>query len=725
MTQPTNEQTFGINISVDVKADNIAELKFNAKSGSVNKFDHSTVLKFREALLWLAATKELRGVVLTSSKSTFIVGADITEFGAAFSQGEDKIVEFARYQIESFNLLEDLPFPTVAAINGFALGGGLELALACDFRILSEQARIGLPETQLGIIPGWGGTVRLSRIAGLEAAVDWICSGKHQKAATALDSGVADAVVRSDNGTDDLWSKAISYIELCHSGELDYQAKRNLKLQALNVNEKEIEQGKLFAQSTVLNGRGVFYPALACAIDAIFEGANKDRVEALAIETKYFTAAATTDEAVAMVGNFVADQELAKKARDWEKRSSKTNEVVAVLGAGIMGGGIAYTAALKGTPVIMKDIEQAGIDLGLSEANKLLSKRVKRGQLTSENMAHILNNINGQLDYEGFQSADIVVEAVVENPKIKHIVLAEVEQELTEDAIITSNTSTISITYLAEALKRPENFCGMHFFNPVHAMPLVEVIRGKRTSDETIARTVALANTMGKKAVVVNDCPGFLVNRVLFPYFAGFAKLLSEGVGFVRIDKVMEGWGWPMGPGYLADVIGIDTMAHCETVMADGFPSRMPKPENGPMDLLLKADRLGQKNNKGFYKFEKDENGRLKKQYDESVESNLGAYRDTNSQLSDDDIIARMMIPMVTEMARCLEEGIVESPVEADLSLLYGLGFPNFRGGILRWVDTIGIKNIIAMAEKWQHLGEIYQPTEGMQALARSEGGYY
>ena len=256
-------------------------------------------------------------------------------------------------------------------------------------------------------------------------------------------------------------------------------------------------------------------------------------------------------------------------------------------------------------------------------------------------------------------------------------------------------------------------------------MPLVEVIRGKRTSDETIARTVALANTMGKKAVVVNDCPGFLVNRVLFPYFAGFAKLLSEGVGFVRIDKVMEGWGWPMGPGYLADVIGIDTMAHCETVMADGFPSRMPKPENGPMDLLLKADRLGQKNNKGFYKFEKDENGRLKKQYDESVESNLGAYRDTNSQLSDDDIIARMMIPMVTEMARCLEEGIVESPVEADLSLLYGLGFPNFRGGILRWVDTIGIKNIIAMAEKWQHLGEIYQPTEGMQALARSEGGYY
>ena len=725
MTNQTNEPSFGANLSVNIKENNIAELKFDAKNGSVNKFDQATVREFREALHMLANTKDLRGLVLTSGKSTFIVGADITEFGVIFSQGEDKIVQFSQYQLESFNMLEDLPFPTVVAINGFALGGGLEVSLACDFRVLSEQARIGLPETQLGIIPGWGGTVRLSRIAGLETAVDWICSGKHQKSDSALKAGVADAVVSIDDNNDALWAKATSYIEQCHACELDYQAKRSVKLQALDLSEDQITHRKSIARSKVLQGRGAFYPALAAAIDAIFEGANKSRDEALAVELKYFTIVATTDEAVAMVGNFIADQKLAKKARNWEKRVSKANENLAVLGAGIMGGGIAYTAALTGTPVIMKDINQAGIDLGLAEANKLLSKRVKRGQITAEKKTSVLNNINGQLDYNGFKDTDIIVEAVVENPKVKQIVLAEVEQEVNGDTIIASNTSTISITYLADALTRPENFCGMHFFNPVHAMPLVEVIRGKKTSDEAIARTLALANAMGKKAVVVNDCPGFLVNRVLFPYFSGFAKLLSEGADFVRIDTLMEAWGWPMGPGYLADVIGIDTMALCETVMADGFPDRMAKPENGPIDLLLNADRLGQKNNKGFYTFEKDESGRLQKQYDKSVETELAPCRHTNTKFTDEDIVTRMMIPMVTEMARCLEESIVDSPIEADLSLLYGLGFPDFRGGVMRWVDTVGIKNIIAMAEKWQHLGEIYQPTEGMQALARSGKSYY
>ncbi|MBT5032114.1 MAG: fatty acid oxidation complex subunit alpha FadB [Proteobacteria bacterium] len=718
-------QWSGVNLSVDIKANSIAELKFDAQNSSVNKFDQATVQEFRKALQLLAKSEKLRGLVLTSGKSAFIVGADITEFGVTFAQGANAVAEFAQYQLESFNLLEDLPFPTVVAINGFALGGGLEVSLACDFRVLSEQALIGLPETQLGIIPGWGGTVRLPRIAGLETAVDWICSGKHQNSATALEAGVADAVVSNHVSNDALWATATSYIEQCHAGKLDYQSKSNSKLQALDASEEQITQGRSLARSNVLKGRGAFYPALAAAIDAIFEGANKSRDEALAIETKHFAAVATTDEAVAMVGNFVADQALTRKARNWAKRASKANEKLAVLGAGIMGGGIAYSAALKGTPVIMKDINQAGIDLGLSEADKLLSKRVKRGQMTAETKANILENINGQLDYDGFKSADIVVEAVIENPKVKQLVLAEVEQALGDNAIIASNTSTISISYLAEALKQPGNFCGMHFFNPVHAMPLVEVIRGEKTSDEAIARTVALANAMGKKAVVVNDCPGFLVNRVLFPYYAGFAGLLSEGVNFVRIDKVMEAWGWPMGPAYLADIIGIDTMAHCEIVMAEGFPNRMAKPEQSPMDLLLQANRLGQKNAEGFYIFEKDQRGRLQKQYNDAVEAVLAPCRHTHTELMDEDIVARMMIPMVTEMARCLEEGIIDSPAEADLSLLYGLGFPNFRGGVMRWVDTVGINNIIAMTEKWQHLGELYEPTEGMRALAHSSDGYY
>ena len=439
----------------------------------------------------------------------------------------------------------------------------------------------------------------------------------------------------------------------------------------------------------------------------------------MALENAGFAKLAKTDAATAQIGLFLNDQLIKGKAKKAAKTATKAVNKAAVLGAGIMGGGIAYQSALKGVPVVMKDIADKALQLGMGEATKLLGKQVERKKLDAIGMAKVIASITPTLSNETVKGVDIVVEAVVENPKVKGAVLKEVEGLIAEDAILTSNTSTISIDSLAANLSRPQNFCGMHFFNPVHRMPLVEVIRGKDTSDETVAAVVAYAARMGKSPIVVNDCPGFFVNRVLFPYFAGFSKLVLDGADFAQIDKVMEKqFGWPMGPAYLLDVVGLDTAYHCTDVMAAGFPSRMAKLDNDPVAAMYKAERYGQKNGVGFYAYSKDAKGKPKKDVDPAAVNLLAGIAADKQDFSSDDIIARVMVPMINETIRCLEEGIIESAAEADMGLVYGLGFPPFRGGPLRYADTIGLANFVALADKYAHLGEIYQVTDKTRAMA-------
>ncbi len=699
----------------------IAEMKFDLQGESVNKFDQATVQSLTAALDALEAEAGLKGLLVTSAKPVFIVGADITEFTSIFGAGADDIAGFTRQNNDNLNRLQNLPYPSCVAINGFAMGGGLEICLACDFRVMSTAAKIGLPETKLGILPGWGGTVRLPRIIGIDEAVMWIATGKDQKAATALKVGAVDAIA----GPDQLRDIAMSTLGQAVAGKLEYAKRRETKSTALPINDTEAMMAFFTMKSMVGQQAGKNYPAPIKAIEAIEAARGMGLEDALNVEAQAFAELATTDVAAALVGVFLSDQLLGKKAKEWEKKASKKVESAAVLGAGIMGGGIAYQSAYKGIPIKMKDIAQEGLDLGLSEANKLLAKRVGRGAMTAQAMGDVLNSIDPMLGYDRFDEVDIVVEAVVESAKVKHAVLAETEKHITADTVLASNTSTISITHLAEALERPENFCGMHFFNPVHAMPLVEVIRGEKSSDEAIARTVAYANAMGKKAVVVKDCPGFLVNRVLFPYFDGFSKLVRDGADFQAVDKVMERWGWPMGPAYLLDVVGIDTGAHAGQVMADGFPDRMQLDFKTATEVMFENDRYGQKNNKGFYDYVPDKRGKPKKTVSEDAYELIAPVCGERVEFEREDIIARMMLPMATEMARCVEEGIVGTPAEADLALLYGLGFPPFRGGIFRWMDAVGLEHIAEASAKFAHLGKTYELTDGMQAKLAAGETYY
>ncbi|MCF6190303.1 MAG: fatty acid oxidation complex subunit alpha FadB [Cocleimonas sp.] len=709
----------GQSLSVKKLDNGGAELNFNRSDLPINKLDHKTLTEFKEAIVALSRDTSVKGLLLTSSKKDFIVGADITEFigwfGLPSDEFEAKLIDVHK----TFATMEDFPFPTVSAINGVALGGGFELPLSTDYRIMTTKGRVGLPEINLGIFPGWGGSFRLPRLIGLDNAFKWIAMGKPQRPADALKEGGVDAVVEPDK----LYDAGLKLLERCMAGEMDYEARREEKRNGIKLNKMEQLMAFETARGMILGKAGPHYPAPKIMLNAMQTHANMHRDEAMVVEVKGFVKAAQTDVAANLVGLFLNDQALKRQASKLTKIASEI-KTASVLGAGVMGGGIAYQSALKGTPIIMKDINDEALELGMKEAKKLLAKRVKRGIMTEEVMMDTLSRINTTLTYGDVANTDIVVEAVVENVDIKKSVLAELEGVVSKDTILASNTSTISITELATATKHPERVCGMHFFNPVPLMPLVEVIRGEKSSDETIATTVAYALSIGKKPIVVNDCPGFMVNRVLFPYLNAFEKLVNDGADFLHIDKVMERFGWPMGPAYLLDVVGLDVACHGSAVMAEGFPDRMKIDFDSATEAMYKKKRLGQKSGSGYYRYEMDRRGRPQKKVDKEaitmVAKTSSAIRQAD-EFSDEEIVERMMLSLCLEVVRCLEDKIVDSPESADMSLIWGIGFPPFRGGALRYIDSIGTKEFVTMAEKYADLGEAYAVPKLLADMASND----
>ncbi len=701
-------------IQIEVDADGFAELRFDLSGESVNKFNAVTLRELREGLDRVAGESGVKGMLLTSAKDVFIVGADITEFGDWFAQPAEALKDQMLEVHRTFSALEDLPFPTVAAINGIALGGGFEVALACDYRVMATTAKVGLPEVKLGIFPGWGGTVRLPRVIDLDKAIEWITQGRDHDADEALKCGAVDETTTPDA----LLESAKDVLRRCRAGELDHASRRREKAEPIRLGDQERNGIFAAAREQLAKHAGEHYPAPGIALDAMERHVLTSREEASDIECQAFTEVVRTDAAHSLVGLFLNDQAMKREARQYEK-SARPLESAAVLGAGIMGGGIAYQSALKGTPIVMKDIKQEAIDQGLAEARKQMTKRIERGRAREDELEKVLGRITPTLSYDDVGEADIVIEAVVENRDVKKSVLAEVESVVGDKAVIATNTSTISVDELATALEKPERFCGMHFFNPVPVMPLVEVIRGERTSEETVATTVAFARAMSKSPIVVNNCPGFLVNRILFPYFNGFELLLRDGADFRQVDRAMESFGWPMGPAYLMDVVGIDTGHHAAAVVAEGYPDRMKLDFKSASTLMYENGRLGQKSGSGYYRYERDAKGRPAKAEDEAAFDIVARVATGKREFSDEEIQWRMMIPMCLEAVRCYEEGIVSSAAAVDMGLIWGLGFPPFRGGALRYIDTVGASRFCEMADRFSELGRAYEPTEGLRDMAK------
>ncbi len=698
----------------------IARLVFDLRDHRVNKLSKAVLRELDDAISIIEHHADVKALVISSNKKVFITGADVTEFTGSFTLSEQRLLQWITGTQDLFNRIEDLAMPTVTAINGYALGGGCELALATDYRVMATSAHIGLPEVKLGIFPGWGGTVRLPRLIGADNALEWICSGTERNAQEALAQHAVDAVT----DVDQLQDAALHMIKQCLQGRLDYQKRKQEKRQPLLLNPAESILAFESAKAIIATQSGRHFPAPMAALKTVQRHATLSRDQALRIEAQGFVKIAKTDVARNLVGLFL-NQQRVKKTGTILSGPAQSVKRAAVLGAGIMGRGIACQSAYKGIPVIMQDIRPKALASGLEESGKLLMKQVQRGKLKVEDLAAALNRINTASGYSDFSTVDLVIEAVVENQEIKSSVLAEIERQVKQDCVITSNTSTVSISGLADALQRPELFCGMHFFNPVYRMPLVEIIRGKKSNDIAIATAIAYARSMGKTPIVVNDCPGFLVNRVLFAYLTGFDALVRDGADVRHIDAVMEKFGWPMGPAWLLDVVGIDTVQHASRVMASGYPDRMRKQFKSATDAMYENARYGQKNKLGFYKYEPDKTGSLKKLGDADAARILQSVQSDSIAISDTEIIDRMMLPMCMETVRCVEDGIVEHPLDADMGLILGIAFPGFRGGALRYIEAMGVTAFCERADHYSHISPIYVPTAKLRNMAHNNKTFY
>lgn len=686
-----------INLSVDGE---IVILTFDLPNEKVNKLSTPVMTELKAHIEKLRSSSYKMVIFKSAKPKIFIAGADIGEIKEL--KTTEQVEQAVRSGQEIFNLIEDLPMPTMALVNGACAGGGCELILACDYRIATDDpsTKIGLPETQLGILPGFGGCVRLPRTVGLQAALDVILAGKLLSSKKALKIGLVDFVVHPNL----LEGFAATQIQKIISGGAQ---KRRKKFQARGAINKLLE-GPLKrvvyakAKSSVLKLTKGHYPAPLAALEVIKKTYGMtDRAKALQVERSYFSECAVTDISKNLIHIFYLTEMVKKQTGVSSGIGANPVKHLGVLGAGTMGGGIAYVAADKGIDVRVKDISYESNAKALKHARDLWSKLVKKKVVDDYQFMQKMSLISTTLDFSGFKNIDLTIEAIVEDMGIKQKVIAQTASQMRDDAIIVTNTSSLSVNEIARGHPHPEYFAGMHFFSPVHKMPLVEVIRGEKSSDLTITTVFELAKKMGKMPVVVKDGAGFLVNRLLLPYMAETIFLLSEGMSVERIDKTYtDVFGMPMGPFELMDSVGLDVCVKVLNILKKAFPDRVEVP-----DLMEKLEknksRLGQKTGLGFYKY--DYSGK-KNEVDQSVYSELGLSTPTNPY-TEQECIERGIFSMINECTIALwQDKIVETPQEVDLAMIMGTGFPPFRGGLLKYADSVGIGYIKSQLDQYAQM---------------------
>jgi 3-hydroxyacyl-CoA dehydrogenase/enoyl-CoA hydratase/3-hydroxybutyryl-CoA epimerase len=708
----------------EIDSDGIGWITFDGKDRPLNVLTKPVMLRFGKMLdSARAASREGRArviVVRSGKPGSFIAGADIDQIGGV----EDPDVALAqiRFGQSIFSDLAAIPVPTVAAIHGLCVGGGVEMSLACDHRVLSDSARtsMSLPEVQLGILPAWGGTTRLPRLIGLQAALDMLLTGKRIDPHKARRIGLASAVVPADI----FGSKVREFASaLASDGSVHRPVRRKLWNRLLDETAPGRRVVLSAARKKVISTTGGQYPAPLRILDVLQTTLGGTVVESLAVE-----ATAAAQLLVSPVcKNLVHVFHMREAARKGTGRSAQADAIapramhkVGVVGAGVMGGGIGQLVAHKGMHVYLKDIHHEAVTLGLRHARSLFDKAARHGRLTEREVRERMDRISGGLDLHGLAGADLVVEAVVEKMEVKKSVLTETESQVSEHCVLTTNTSSLSVTEMSEALKRPDRFCGMHFFNPVDRMPLVEVIRTDHSSDEAIATVYAFALVLGKVPVVVEDGPGFLVNRILGPYLNEAGFLLGEGATIADIDRVARAFGMPMGPLRLIDEIGIDVSRHAGASLYEGLGERLrPAPA-----LLALGDtgRLGRKGDSGFYRYEHGKERGI----DDTIYTALSSELSPQRPFSDKEIRQRLLAAMINEAARVLEDEVVMSAQDVDLAMIMGTGFPPFRGGLLRFADTLHPRGLLdTMKELHKVHGDRFKPAPVLQQLATDDRTFY
>lgn len=714
-------------------------LKFDLPGEKVNKFSREVMTEFDQVLKTLedkATDGKIEALILVSGKpGNFIAGADIELINSAKDAHEAEALSRAGQIL--MDRWEDLPFPKVVAIDGACVGGGCELSLASDAILMSDSkaARIGLPEVLLGIIPGMGGCVRLPRKVGIATALDMILTGKTLNGERAFKAGLAEAFIPKENFEDGAWKWVVTNLKALKAHK---RLAREPKLGGMGgvagalLENNPVGRSVVYSQakSGVLSKTRGHYPAPLEAIATLkATGASygpkilgRAREKAMIREANGFGRMAATPVSKNLIRLFFMT-EVVKKSKGVTGAAAdsvKSARSVGVLGAGVMGGGIAQLLADKGIPSRMKDLTSAALSLGMTAAAKIFKSQLKKRRISPREYQQKMNLIGPTTDYSGFPSVDVVIEAIVEKMDVKKKVFAELEGQVSDDCVIASNTSSLSISEMQTALKKPERFAGMHFFNPVHRMPLVEVIRGAKSSDAAVSAVYQLSKALGKTPIVVKDAPGFLVNRLLMPYLNEATWMLADGATIDELDRAMLDFGMPMGPMELIDEVGVDVGEKVAHILNDAFGARVtPSPFNSK---IVAAGRLGKKNGKGLYLW--DASGR-KKTLDPSIYGILGV-QPKPGKVVPSEIVERCVLPMINEAARCLDEKVVESASEVDLGMIMGTGFPPFRGGLLRHADTLGVEHIVKRLKHYEaRFGERYKPSPAILAMESSGSTFY
>ena len=654
-----------------------------------------------ESLIKAEEDSTVKGVVLTGNGRAFIAGADISEFGGN--------VEGVSLN-EVFSKLENCSKPVVAAINGIALGGGLETALCCNYRIADKSAFVGLPEVNLGLLPGGGGTQRLPRLTGPSEALKMMLSGSHVPAKKALNMGIVDKI------SENVVEESIDFVK-----EMAENTENHPKVR--DKNEKMIEaRGNdnilLEAQAMAAKGRkGQFAPGQI--IKCVEEAINLDDFdEGLKKEGEYFLECLLHPQREAMIHIFFGERAASKISDVPKDTNVKDIKKAGIIGSGTMGGGIAMCFANAGIPVHIIDQDEDNLNRGMSVIEKNYDFMVGRGKLSEEQKDAVFGLVSSSLDYKDVSDCDIVIEAVYENLELKHEIFKSLDEHVKEGAILASNTSGLDIDSIASVTKRPEMVVGTHFFSPANIMRLLEVVRGDKTSDETLATIMSIGKRLKKAAVVSLNAPGFIGNRMLFGYTAQANMLLLEGALPHQVDGALESFGLNMGPFRMMDLVGLDL----------GWRARKLSGKESPLhakigDELCEQNRFGQKNSAGYYNY--SEGSRAPNPAPENEEtyekiSNENGF--TRREISDEEIVDRCILALINEGADILSEGVAQRAADIDVVYINGYGFPIWRGGPMHHANSMGLEVVIEKLEKYRELtgNDVYKPSDMLIKLAEN-----
>ncbi|HVO15124.1 MAG TPA: 3-hydroxyacyl-CoA dehydrogenase NAD-binding domain-containing protein [Alphaproteobacteria bacterium] len=676
----------------------------------VNALNMAIVTGLRDGLRRALEDGAVKAVVVTGAGRAFIAGADISEFGKPRPKDAPQLFEVVEQ-------LEGSPKPVVAAVNGIALGGGLETALGCHYRVAAAGARVGLPEVTLGIIPGACGTQRLPRLVGAKTALDLIVNAKQISAAEAQKLGVVDQVAEGD-----AVKAAIAFAEArAAEGKPPRRVSRVEDKIKADRGHPEIfadyrkEMGKKF--------RG--FDAPFAAVDAIEAAVNKPFDEGRRYEREIFVRLVNSDQAAAQRHVFFGEREVAKIPDVPKDTPVKKIERAGIIGCGLMGGGIAICFANAGIPVTVVETQQAALDKGLANIRKIFDGNVSGGRMSREAADQRVALIKGTTEYADLKDADLVVEAVFEDMGVKKQVFETLDRVCKPDAILATNTSTLDVDAIASATRRPEKVVGMHFFSPANIMKLLENVRGKATSKETIATVMELSKKLGKTAVLVGVCDGFVGNRMLYAYRRQAEALLEEGALPQQIDKAIFDFGLPMGPFAMQDLAGLDIGLAVRRRLRESLPPTL-KLSYIP-DRVAEQGRYGQKTGAGWYRYEQ---GSRTPTPDPAIEMLILDYAKEHGiqrrAIGDQEIVERCMFALVNEGAKILEEGIAARPVDIDIVWIYGYGFPRYRGGPMFWADLVGVKKIYDTVKRLHEThGDWLKPAPLLERLAREGKGFY